>query len=174
VVAVDLGTGSGAIGLSLARELPITGTTVWITDRSVEALEVARANLAGIGRCATNVCVAAGDWFDALPEEVLADVVVANPPYVADASPDLADSVRDWEPAEALFAGPDGLDDVRVILAAAPRWLRPGAAVVVELAPSQAAAAAALAEVAGLVDVEVRPDLTGRPRCLVARAATRS
>ena len=86
---IDLGTGSGAIGLALADELPLTGTNVWLTDVSSDALDVARANLAGIGRSAQNVQIAQGSWFDALPASVVADVVVSNPPYVADASPDL-------------------------------------------------------------------------------------
>ncbi len=79
---VDLGTGSGAIGLALASELPLTGTTVWLTDVSTDALDVARANLAGIGRAAANVRVAEGEWFDALPEDLRGtlDLVVSNPP----------------------------------------------------------------------------------------------
>jgi methylase of polypeptide subunit release factors len=119
-VVADLGTGSGAIGLSMAVELPRQGTTVWITDASVDALDVARANLAGIGPAGVNVRVALGSWFDALPPGTRLDVAVANPPYVAEASPELADDVRDWEPHEALFAGPDGLDAIRTIVADAP------------------------------------------------------
>jgi release factor glutamine methyltransferase len=169
VVAVDLGTGSGAIGLSLAQELPLTGTTVWITDRSEDALEVARANLAGVGRCATNVRVAAGDWFDALPADLLADVVVANPPYVADESPELAASVRDWEPAEALFAGSDGLDDLRRLVADAPAHLRPGGWLVLEIGADQGAAVADLLHRHGYVEVAIRPDLAGRDRIAIGR-----
>ena len=66
-VVADLGTGSGAIGLSLAHELPLDGTTVWITDAERDALDVARANIAGLGRAGVNVRVAHGSWFDALP-----------------------------------------------------------------------------------------------------------
>ena len=84
-VVVDLGTGSGAIGLSLALELPLDGTTVWLTDNSLDALDVARANAAGIGRAGANVRIAHGDWFDALPGELRGtiDVLVSNPPYIA-------------------------------------------------------------------------------------------
>ena len=104
----DLGTGSGAIGLSLAVELPLEGTTVWITDASGDALAVARANLAGIGRSARNVIAAQGDWFEALPQGRRFDVIVSNPPYVAVGSPQIDTAVTDWEPADALFAGARG------------------------------------------------------------------
>ena len=170
LVVADLGTGSGAIALSLARELPLKGVTVWATDLSVDALDVARANLAGLGRAAANVRLAAGDWFDALPSELegALDLVVCNPPYIADGE-SVDRSVRDWEPAEALFAGPDGLAAVRRIVGDAPRWLRSGGAVVIEVGDRQGRAASALAEAAGLTAVAVRPDLGGRDRILTAR-----
>ncbi len=167
LVAVDLGTGSGAIALSLAAER--TRVDVWATDSSADALDVARANLAGLGGAGTTVRLVEGDWFAALPEELAGavDVVVTNPPYVATGD-QLAPVVRDWEPTTALFAGVDGLDDVRTIVAAAPRWLAPAGALVLELAPSQADAAVALARDAGFRTAEVLPDLSGRPRTLVA------
>lgn len=167
LVAVDLGTGSGAIALSLAVEL---GAEVWATDASADALAVARANVAGAG--ATTVRLVQGDWFAALPSELRGrvHVVVANPPYVA-ADDDLPAVVRDWEPASALVAGPTGLEAIERIVRDAPDWLaRPGV-LVVELAPHQATAAIALAVAAGFdaADVIVTPDLAGRPRALVAR-----
>ena len=123
VTVADLGTGSGAIGLALADELPVDGVRVWLTDVDPDALAVARANLAGIGRRAANVRIAEGSWFEALPADVELDVAVANPPYVAEGSPDVDASVRDWEPPGALFAGPDGLDAIRTLVAtgAGPR-----------------------------------------------------
>ncbi|MFP5487055.1 MAG: peptide chain release factor N(5)-glutamine methyltransferase [Acidimicrobiia bacterium] len=167
----DLGTGSGAIGLSLATELPFEGTTVWITDVSEDAVALARANLAGIGRAATNVRVGAGSWFDALPEGERFDVIVSNPPYVADDSELLDDAVRDWEPAGALFAGPDGLDDVRALVAGAPDRLAPGGWLVLEIGADQGAAVRALLDAAGFVDVEIRPDLAGLDRIAIGRRA---
>ena len=168
-LAVDLGTGSGAIALSVALEAPTA--SVWGTDRSEPALAVARANLAGMGsRVATRVRLAAGDWFDALPADLRGriDLVVSNPPYIA-ADEELPAEVAGWEPAGALVSGPTGLEAVAAILARAPHWLRRPGAVVVELAPHQAGEAAELARRAGFSDVEVRPDLTGRLRTLVGR-----
>ena len=167
---VDLGTGSGAIALSLATEVP--GADVWATDRSADALAVARANLAGLGNAGTNVRLAEGSWFAALPSVLAGRVhlVVSNPPYVGEREvPDLPPEVARWEPREALVAGPTGLEQVDAIVSEAPRWLaRPGA-LVVEIAPHQAEAALALASGAGFTDAEVRPDLAGRLRALVAR-----
>ena len=165
---VDLGTGSGAIALSIAVE--VVTAEVWAVDASADAVEVARANTAGVGRPGTRVRVVQGDWYDGLPIDLRGevDLVVANPPYVAD-DDDLPPEVRDWEPASALFAGGDGLDDLRRIVAGAPAWLRRPGVLVVELAPDQAAAVAGLARAAGCTSVDVRQDLTGRDRMVVAR-----
>ena len=167
---VDLGTGSGAIGLSLADELPIDGTTVWMTDRDSRALEVARANLAGIGRAARNVRLAEGSWFEALPPEVRAHVIVSNPPYVAEGDPALEASVIEWEPEGALLAGADGLDDPRVIVNGAPERLHPGGWRVCEIGAAQGAPVPDLARAAGFVEVSVEPDAAGHDRMLLARA----
>jgi release factor glutamine methyltransferase len=168
-VVADLGTGSGAIGLSLAHELPRAGTTVWITDVSDDALDVARANIAGIGPAGVNVRTASGSWLDALPADVRCDVIVSNPPYVAIGSSDLEASVGDWEPHRALFAGADGLDDLRRIVPAAPGRLRDGGWIVLEIGADQGAAVAALLRDAGFVDVEIRPDLAGLDRIALGR-----
>ena len=164
----DLGTGSGAIGLALADELPIDGTEVWLTDADADALDVARSNLAGIGRAARNVRIEQGDWFDALPAGVAFDAIVSNPPYVADGSDLLDDTVRDWEPAQALFAGPDGLDDYRRLVPGALRHLSATGSLVLEIGADQGSAVRALCEEAGYRTVEVRPDLAGHDRIVVA------
>jgi len=167
-IAVDLGTGSGAIAMSLAAER-WPHVEVWATDASPDALAVARANLAGLGRRAGVVRLVEGDWFAALPEDLAGriDVVVSNPPYVAEADA-LPPEVADWEPSSALLAGPDGLDDVRRIVADAPAWLAPDGVLVVEIGETQGDAALALAEAAGFEQATIEPDLAGRPRALVA------
>jgi release factor glutamine methyltransferase len=171
LVVADLGTGSGAIALALADELFPRPVTVWACEADAAALDVARANLAGIGRAGTTVRMAWGSWFGALPEELAGDlaVVVSNPPYLADEDPTVEAPVREWEPARALFAGPDGLVSLRAVIAGAPSWLRRGGALVCEIGAGQGAAVADLASEAGLVEVEIRPDLAGLDRILVAR-----
>lgn len=168
-VVVDLGTGSGAVALSFAAEAP-ADVEVWATDRSPDALAVARANLAGLGRAATRVRLTEGRWYEALPGALRGrvGVIVSNPPYVAE-SDDLPAEVSDWEPTAALLAGPTGMEQIALVVKEAPVWLdRPGA-LVVEIAPHQADEAVGLAYAAGFTEAEVRPDLTGRVRVLVAR-----
>ena len=166
-VVVDLGTGSGAIALSFAKE---ASADVWATDRSTDALAVARANLAGLGRAATRVRLVEGSWYQALPAVLRSRIslIVSNPPYVAD-SDDLPAEVADWEPESALLAGPTGLEQITEVVKEGPVWLdRPGA-LVVELAPHQGEEAVQLAYDAGFTEAFVKPDLTGRVRALVAR-----
>lgn len=165
---VDLGTGSGAIALSVVAERP--GTEVWGVERSPEALDVARANCTGLGRKARTVRLVEGSWFAALPDELRGEVgvVASNPPYVADTA-ELPDEVERWEPAEALRAGDDGLADIRVIIAGAAEWLAPGGALVVEHGDDQGSVTRALAASAGFDQIRTGSDLAGRERYLVAR-----
>lgn len=166
---IDLGTGSGAIGLSLATELPLDGTTVWVTDASPSALAVATANLAGIGRPARNVRVAEGSWFDAVPSDLRFDVVVSNPPYVAEDSPMLDASVRDWEPAIALFGDGGGSGPMRTIVRQAVERLVPGGWLVLEIGSDQGRIATEVFAEHGYRDIEVRPDLAGLDRIVLGR-----
>ena len=167
---VDLGTGSGAIALSIAVE--VAGAEVWATDASEPALAVARANLVGVGgMAATRVRIVGGRWYEALPPELAGrvDMVVSNPPYLAQSEvPDLDPAVARWEPTSALVAGPTGIEAIEAVIGGAPAWLREPGGLVVELAPLQAEAAVALALEAGFTRAVVRPDLAGRPRALVA------
>lgn len=171
---VDLGTGSGAIALSVVSERP--GVRVLATDASREAIRVATANLAGLGgHAATRVRLFEGDWWSALPDQFRGevDLVVSNPPYISTDEMDSLDrTVRDWEPPGALESGPSGLEAVRAVLSgAAGGWLRPGGSAVVEIAPHQAGEASRIASDAGFASVVVRRDLAGRERVLVARVA---
>lgn len=165
----DLGTGSGAIGLSLAAELSIGSAEVWLTDISDDALDVARANLAGIGRAAGFVRIGRGSWFDGLPDELRGglDLVVANPPYIANGDPSVEQSVTDWEPHVALFAGDDGLHDIRSIIAQAPQWLTDVGWLVLEIGTGQGPVVRGLLDAAGFGDVEIRPDLSGHDRTAI-------
>ena len=173
---VDLGTGSGAIALSLAHERK--NTRVWAVDASPDAVAIARANLAGLaGAAATRVRVVEGDWWDGLPFDLKGciDLAVSNPPYISSAEMEvLPPEVLDWEPKQALEAGPAGTEAIEKIVRAAPDWLAPTGAIVIELAPHQADAAVALAKSVGFEDAAVEPDLAGRPRALVARQRARA
>jgi release factor glutamine methyltransferase len=168
LVVVDLGTGSGAIALSVAAERP--RTTVWATDVSAAALDVAGANLAGLGSPAARVRLAEGSWFEALPAALAGtvDVVISNPPYVATGDPLPAEVAR-WEPAAALVPGPTGLEALLHLVESAPAWLaRPGS-LIVELAPDQADAVRSAALAAGFDAAVVEDDYAGRHRAVVAR-----
>jgi release factor glutamine methyltransferase len=164
----DLGTGSGAIALALAAEQPLVD--VWATDASADALAVARANTAGVGRAAARVRLVEGDWLAALPDDLRGrlGVIVSNPPYVA-CDEALPAEVADWEPPGALVAGPTGREVLEHLVDRAPAYLRPGGALVLELAPAQAPLLLQRAEETGYVEVRVHDDLAGRPRVLVAR-----
>lgn len=163
---VDLGTGSGAIGLSLLHELPPDAAEVWMTDLSHDALDVARANAAGVGRRASGARFVQGEWFAALPATLAGsfDAVVSNPPYIAEHDPEVHESVRAHEPHGALFSGSDGLGDLRAVVGGAALWLRPGGMLIVEMGHTQAEQVAALFAENGYVGVATRHDLAGRPR----------
>jgi release factor glutamine methyltransferase len=155
----DLGTGSGAIALALARERP--ACRVLATDRSAEALAVARANARrhGIG----NVDFREGDWWAPL-EGLRLDLIVSNPPYVPAADPHLSRGDVRFEPRGALASGPEGLDDLRTIIAGAPAHLHPGGTLLLEHGYDQGAAVRALLRAAGFTDVRTWRDLNGHER----------
>lgn len=168
-LALDLGTGSGAIAVSLVREHRTV--EVWAVDVSPAAIEVARANAAGAGgRFASRLRIIEGDWFTPLPEELQGrfDLVVSNPPYVGDDEA-LDAAVADWEPVGALRGGPDGLRDLFRLIDEAPRWLAPGGSVVLEHAPGQVEELLERAGASGYVDAAVVDDLAGRARALHLR-----
>lgn len=165
---LDLGTGSGAIALAIAHEH--SAAIVTATDASGGALAVARANAAATG-LAARVTFAKGEWFGAIAPDERFEVVVSNPPYIAEAEAEaLPRDVREWEPAAALFSGADGLDAVREIVDDAPRHLVAGGLLALELDEARAREVAAWLEGAhDWASVELRDDLAGRPRVLLAR-----
>ena len=167
----DLGTGSGVIGLSLASELPLGSNEVWLTDLSADALEVARANLAGLGLINGDVRVAQGSWFAALPSELKNsfDLIVSNPPYIALYDPSVESSVLNHEPHLALFAGSDGLDAYREIIAHAGEWLATDGWIVLEIGHQQGDAVRELLAQNSFKQIEIRKDLAGRDRIALAK-----
>ena len=166
---LDLGTGPGTLLLAALDEWPARGLGI---DRSVRALNYARANAAALGM-ATRVGFVRGDWAGAI--EARFDLVLANPPYIGTGEV-LPEEVRGHEPAAALFAGADGLDDYRSLAPQLARLIAPGGCAAVEIGHTQAVAVAALFAAAGLAST-VHRDLGGRDRCLlatpIARAAAR-
>lgn len=160
---LDLGTGPGTLLLAALAQWPeATGLGV---DASADALAWARVNAASLGM-EHRAMLRQGDWTQGVAEQF--DLVLANPPYIA-ADASLPDEVAHYEPAGALFAGADGLDDYRLIAPALPRLLAPGGIAAIEIGHDQAAAVSALLRDAGLA-VTVRRDLAGKDRCLVATA----
>lgn len=160
----DVGTGSGAIAVALARE---SAARVLAIDGSAAALGVARANAAE-HRVAERVALVCGHWLAALGSGTV-DVLVSNPPYVATGEWALLEpGVRLFEPRTALDGGPDGLGPTRELVAQAWGALRPGGLLAVELDARRARASAELAAAAGFASCVVVEDLSGRPRYLRA------
>jgi len=154
--ALDLGTGSGCIGLTLAAERPDLQVT--LVDASAEALDVARCNAQRWAPA--NTLLLQGDWLSALGERRY-DLIVSNPPYVADGDTHLAQGDLRFEPRAALASGADGLDAIRRIVAGAPGHLEPGGWLLIEHGYDQHAACTALLQQAGLRDVFSARDLAG-------------
>ncbi len=155
---LDLGTGSGAIAVVLAKQRPQARLTA--VDLDYPALSVARANAKRHGVSVRFFC---GDWFGALSGEVF-DLIVANPPYVAAADPHLAAGDLRFEPQRALLGGADGLDCIRAIVAKAGAHLQAGAWLLFEHGYDQAEACRALLQAQGYAEVQSWPDLAGIPR----------
>jgi release factor glutamine methyltransferase len=162
-LVADLGTGSGAIAIALAAKRP--KARVVATDVSAEALAVGRAN-AERHNVADRIEFRQGEWFAALDAGTLFDAILSNPPYVA--TPDLERAmpeVRDHEPRIALDGGPDGLKDLRGLVAGASAWLKPGGWLIVEVGAGEAGAVSDLAKGSGAyARVEVTKDFAGIDR----------
>ncbi|MFP4624287.1 MAG: peptide chain release factor N(5)-glutamine methyltransferase [Gemmatimonadota bacterium] len=165
-VALDLGTGSGAIALSLLTEGPFE--RVVATDVSDGALELAGQNAARAG-VAARLELRPGPLYEPIGGGEEYDVIVANPPYVPDSERDgLMAEVRDHEPEVALFAGPRGLDVIEGIVQGAPAHLVEGGLVALEVGLGQASAVATLMRSGGFAEPRILKDLTGRERMVLA------
>lgn len=184
-LAVDLCTGSGAIALAMATEVP--GARVFAVEKSPEAHAWAARNVAALAPGRVELLLGPlealaggapgpeGDAVRAALEPLLGrvSVVISNPPYVPDAAIPRDPEVRLFDPALALYGGPDGLDIVRTISRVALGLLRPGGAIVLEHGEEQGAAIRALLAADGWLAAETRPDLSGRDRATLARTPPR-
>jgi len=163
----DLGTGSGAIALAIAKERPLS--KIIATDISGPALTVARENKASLGL--TNIEFCSGDWLNALQENSAQlseyNLILSNPPYVASGDPHLKQGDLRFEPDQALSSGEDGLKDIRTIIEAARNYLLPGAHLLVEHGYDQATAVIDLYEKSGYSKVTCYRDYGERERATI-------
>lgn len=157
---LDLGTGSGAIALALAHTLQVRAQPVRIVavDASAQALAAAQANAVQLG---LDISFLVSDWFGQIDERF--DLIVSNPPYIADADPHLTHLTH--EPLQALTSGADGLDDLRRIIDQAPAHLQAGGWLLLEHGYDQSEAVRGLLSQRGFVHVQSRLDLAGIERC---------
>jgi len=170
LMGLDVGTGSGAIALSLLREGPFRKMVG--TDPSRGALDLARENAVSLS-LDEQFELREGPLFEPLDEGERFDVVVSNPPYIPEGDRDtLQAEVRDWEPPEALFAGPAGMDVLLPLVTEAQAFLNPGGLLATEVGDGQGAEVTRAMEATGAFrDVVVRPDLTGRERVVLGVAS---
>lgn len=162
---LDLGTGSGAIALSIASERP--DITVVATDLSAEALQIAKLNAKHFHL--TNVEFALGNWFDAIANEAnpIFDMILSNPPYIAKFDPHLSRGDLRFEPNKALVAGLEGMDDLRLIIDQAAKYLAIGGALLVEHGYDQEKSVTEEFLQAGFDNITTYKDLSGIPRVTV-------
>ena len=161
---LDLAAGSGAIALAIAHDRPrlqIIGT-----DVAPGAVLIARSNAARLGLA--NAEFRASSWYATVRDEHFR-LIVSNPPYIAESDPRVEPGVRRYEPHDALFAGPDGLEALRAVIAGAGNHLLPGGWLIVEHGDLQGAAVRALFTDAGFETVQTHPDLAGLDRCTEGR-----
>lgn len=157
---LDLGTGSGAVALAIAKER--SEAEVHAIDASEKALEVAERNARHLfGADQKRIKFVHCNWFSGIEPYAPFDVIVGNPPYIAVGAPHWREGDVRFEPKEALLAGEDGLDDLRVIIAKAPRYLKNGGVLLLEHGFDQARAVAELLSESGLTAIKSYPDLAG-------------
>ena len=161
---LDLGTGSGAIALALASERPAWNVTA--VDRVLEAVALAERNRQRLHL--NNATVLSSHWFSALEGQRF-QLIISNPPYISSTDPHLVEGDVRFEPASALVAGVDGLDDLRLIVAQAPDYLEAGGWLMLEHGYDQAEAVRDLLQARGFDEVHSRTDLGGHQRISLGR-----
>lgn len=164
---LDLGTGTGAIALALAKQFP--EARIHAVDASPDALALARENAESLAMSGRVEWVQS-DWYSGLPTDARFDLIAANPPYLTDdETAATAPEVQNYEPKTALSAGPDGTSDLRKIIVESPKYLEPGGLLALETGIHQHSTLLAWCAEAGLTNAESKQDLTGRDRYVLAR-----
>jgi release factor glutamine methyltransferase len=158
---LDLGTGSGAIALAIANESSLA--KVIATDQSSEALVIAKQN-AQLLDLTTQVEFAQGSWYEAIDQQTQFDVILSNPPYIADRDPHLVQGDLRFEPSSALTDQASGLSCLEVIISGANKYLKPGGLIAVEHGFDQSGPVLQLMRLVGLEDIQAHLDLAGHCR----------
>jgi release factor glutamine methyltransferase len=163
---LDLGTGSGAIALSIASATALTSLIA--TDQSAKALAIAKQNAQSLD-LSSRIQFAQGSWYEAISQQDQFDVIVSNPPYIASQDPHLSQGDLRFEPASALTDFGSGLNCLHAIISGANNFLKSGGLIAVEHGYDQSDAVVGLMKEAGLSEVQVHHDLTGHPRAASGR-----
>ena len=163
---LDLGTGSGAIALAIASEAPLAH--VIASDQSSEALAIAKQNSQAL-KLSNQVKFAQGSWYEAIDRQNQFDVIVSNPPYIANLDPHLAQGDLRFEPTSALTDYASGLSCLEIIISGANQYLKSGGLIAVEHGFDQSESVRQLLQAADLVDIEVHLDLAGHCRVVSGR-----
>jgi len=156
----DLGTGSGAIAAAIASERP--ACQIFATDISAAALNIAKENFKQLKL--THIHTNRGTWCNALPQDHKFDLIISNPPYIADSDPHLKQGDLPWEPSHALLSGKDGLDDIRCIIKESPKHLTPNGWLLFEHGYDQGDALRKLLKAGGFKQIRTQQDLAGLDR----------
>jgi release factor glutamine methyltransferase len=163
---LDLGTGSGAIALAIAKNTQNTFVTA--IDMSADALKIAQQNAQQL-KLSDRVSFLQGSWFEPLKEDDRFDLIVSNPPYIRREDPHLTEGDLRFEPIDALTDHHDGLNPYRIIFKESPSFLKPGGQLIVEHGYDQSEELSQLLKNAGFIDIQIHFDLAGIARALSAK-----